>query len=58
MYFSTDNTFHSSGVAVEKCGILLQIEKVADSNDGDRTCHMFSLEKAVAHLKSNFITPR
>ena len=30
---STDNTLHSSGRAVEKSGILLQIEKVAESND-------------------------
>ena len=47
---STDNTLHGSGRAVEKSGILLQIEKVAEGSDGDLTCHVFSLEDAVAHL--------
>ena len=47
---STDNTFHGSGRAVEKNGILLQIEKAADTTGGDLTCHVFSLEDAVAHL--------
>ena len=58
MYFSTDNIFHSSSAAVDKCGILLQIEKAVESSDGDRTCHMFSIQKAVAYFKSNFIMPR
>ena len=39
---------------MEKCAIFLKIEKAAESSDGERTCHMFSLEKAVAHLKSSF----
>ena len=47
---STDNTFHGSGRVVEKSDILLQIEKVAESNAGDLTCHEFSFEDAVAHL--------
>ena len=53
---SSDNTLHGSGRAVEKRGILLQIEKVVESNDSesnesnDLTCHVFSLEEAVAHL--------
>ena len=47
---STDNTLHGSGRAVEKSDILLQIEKVAESNTGDLTCQEFSLEDAVAHL--------
>ena len=47
---STDNTLHGSGRAVEKSDILLQIEKVAESSAGDLTCHVFSLEDAVAHL--------
>ena len=34
---------------MEKSGILLQIEKVTESSDGDRTCHVFSLEDSVAH---------
>ena len=41
---------HGSGRAVEKSGILLQIEKVAESSDGDLTSHVFSLEDVVAHL--------
>ena len=48
---STDNTLHGSGRAVEKSEILLQIEKVAESNAGDLTCHVFSLEDAVVHLE-------
>ena len=47
---STDNTFHGSGRAVEKNGILLQIEKATETTAGDLTCHVFSLEDAVAHL--------
>ena len=46
---STDNTLHGSGKAVEK-GILLQIEKVPETSNGDITCYVFSLEDAVAHL--------
>ena len=46
---STDNTLHGSGRAVETSGILLQIEKVAESNNGDLTCHVFSLEDAAVH---------
>ena len=42
----TDNTLHASGRAVEKSGILLQIE----SSGSDLTCNVFSLEDAVAHL--------
>ena len=49
-HWSTDNTLHGSSRAVEKSGILLQIEKVAESNDGDLTCRVFSLENAVSHL--------
>ena len=47
---STDNTLHSSGRAVEKSGILLQIEKAHEASNGDLTCYVFSLEDAVAHL--------
>ena len=47
---STDNTYHSSGRAVEKSGILLQIEKAPEASNGDLTCYVFSLEDAVAHL--------
>ena len=47
---STDSTYHSSGRAVEKSGILLQIEKAPEASNGDLTCYVFSLEDAVAHL--------
>ena len=47
---NTDNTLHGSGRAVEKSGILLQIEKAPDASNGDLTCYVFSLENAVAHL--------
>ena len=58
MHLSVDNTFHSSGEVLQKCGILVQTEKSAESSDGDCACHMFSPEKTVGHLRSNFITPR
>ena len=47
---SIDNTLHGSGRAVEKSGILLQIEKAPETCGGDLTCYVFSLEDAVAHL--------
>ena len=47
---STDNTLQGSGRAVEKSGILLQIEKVPETSDGELTCYVFSLEDAVTHL--------
>ena len=56
MHLSTDNTFHSSGKAVQKSGILLQIGKSAESSDGDGACHMFNLQKTEIHMKNNFIT--
>ena len=47
---STNNILHGSGRAVEKSGILLQIEKAPETIGGDLTCYAFSLEDAVAHL--------
>ena len=47
---STDNTLHGSGRAVEKSGILLQIEKAPEVSNGDLPCYVFSLEDTVAHL--------
>ena len=47
---STDNTLHGIGRTVEKSGILLQIEKVPETSNGDLVCYVFSLEDAVAHL--------
>ena len=47
---STDNTLHGSSRTVEKSGVLLQIEKVSETSNGDLTCYAFSLEDAVAHL--------
>ena len=43
-------TPRSSGRAVQKSGILLQIEKAPETSDGDLTCDVFSLKDAVAHL--------
>ena len=47
---STNNILHGSGRAVEKSGILLQIEKLLEASGVDLTCHIFSPEDAVAHL--------
>ena len=47
---TTDNTLHGSGRAVEKSGILLQIEKAPETSNGDLKCYVFSLEDAVFHL--------
>ena len=47
---SIDKTLHGSGRVVEKSGILLQIEKVPETSNGDLICYVFSLEDAVAHL--------
>ena len=49
---SNDNRIHGSGRTVERSGILLQIERAADSSDGDLVCYVFSLEDAVAHLNT------
>ena len=46
---SIDNTFHGSGRAVLKSGILLQIERAPETS-GDLRYYLFSLEEAVAHL--------
>ena len=46
---SIDNTLDGSGRAVEKSGILLQIEKAPETS-GDLMCYVFILEDAVAHL--------
>ena len=45
----TNKTLHGSGRAIEKGGILLQIEKAPETS-GDLTCYAFTLEDAVAHL--------
>ena len=44
-----DNTLHGSGRAVDKSGVLLQIEK-AHETSGDLTCYVVSLEDTVAQL--------
>ena len=36
--------------AVDKSGILIQIEKAPEASNGDLTCYVFSLEDAVAYL--------
>ena len=50
---SNDNQLHGSGRTVERSGILLQIERAADTSDGDLVCYVFSLEDAVAHLNTS-----
>ena len=50
---STENTLHSSGRAVEKSGILLQIEKAAETSGGDLTRYVFSFEDTVAYISVN-----
>ena len=47
---SIDNTLHGSSRKVEKSDILLQIERVPETSNGDITCYVFILEDAVAHL--------
>ena len=47
---STDNTLHGSGRAVEKSGILLQLEKATETSAGNLTCYVFSLQDTVAYL--------
>ena len=47
---STDNTLHGNARAVEKSGILLQIEKAPETSNGDLTCCVFSFEDVAAHL--------
>ena len=47
---SIDNTLHGSGRKVEKNDVLLQIEKIPETSNGDLTCYVFSLEDAVVHL--------
>ena len=47
---STDNALHGSSRTVEKSGILLQIEKVPETSNGNLAYYVFSLEDAVAHL--------
>ena len=50
---STNNTLHGSARIVKKSGILLQIEKAPEANNGDLTCYIFSLEDTLAHLSVN-----
>ena len=50
---STDNTLHGSGRPVEKSGILLQIEKVPATSNGDLTSCLLSLQDAVTHVAVN-----
>ena len=36
--------------AIEKRGIFLQVEKAAEIDNSDLTCHVFSLEDVVAYV--------
>lgn len=47
---STDNTLNDSGRLLEKSGVLLQIEKTAESSDDDPKYHVLSLADSVAYL--------
>ena len=47
---NTNNILHGSCRAVAKSGILLQIEKKYEANDGVFTCLVFSLEDKTARL--------
>ena len=49
---STDNFLHGSGRTVDKSGVLLQIDKVAEAS-GDLTCHVFSIADVVLHIRNN-----
>ena len=50
---NVDNTLHGSGMALEKSGILLQVEKGPEPSNGDLICYVDSLEDTVAHLSVN-----
>ena len=50
---SHDNQLHRSGRTVERSGILFQIERAADTSDGDLVCYVFLLEDAVAYLNTS-----
>lgn len=50
---STDNTLDDSGRLLEKSGVLLQIEKTAESSDDNLRCHEFIVEDVVIHLAIN-----
>ena len=56
----TNNILHGSGRAVEKSGILLQIEKASETSGDDPICHVFSHEDTTAGLNvadpSNILT--
>ena len=47
---STNSTLYGSGRAVEKSGILIQIEKAPEASSGDLTYYVFSLEDTVSQL--------
>ena len=47
---STNNILHGSGRAVEKSGILLQIQKASETSGDDLICHVFSHEDTTAGL--------
>ena len=47
---STDKTLHGRGRVVEKSHFFVQIEKATKSSGGSLTYHIFSLDKAVAHV--------
>ena len=52
MRSSIDNILHGSGRTIDKSGVLLQIDKVAEKS-GDLTCHVFSISDSILHIKNN-----
>ena len=50
---SINNTLYGSGRIVGKSGILLQIKKAPEANNGDLTCYIFSIEDVLVHLSVN-----
>ena len=50
---ATNSALYGNGRAVEKSGILLQVEKELETTGGDLTCYVFSLEEAVAHISTS-----
>ena len=47
-----DEALHGSGRPVDRTGILLQIERAAETSGDDLLCYVFSLEDAVCHLNN------
>ena len=51
---STENIPHGSGRAVEKGGILVQVEKIPEADGSDLTCCVFSLVHALDQIETTY----